>query len=55
MILMYELTAGYKCKTSGTYQHEVYRRPYFNLGACFNKITALSEMLCESGDSDATI
>lgn len=87
MILMYELTVGYKCKASGTYQHEVYRRPYFNLGACLNKITALSEkydiefsnivsfevepiesvkirkvtvdelseMLCESGDSDATI
>lgn len=87
MILMYGLTVGYRDKTSGTYHHEVYRSPYFNLGACLNKITALSEkydiesidtvsfesepiesvkirkvtvdelyeMLCESGDSDATI
>lgn len=53
MIIMYELTAGYRGKTSGTYHHEVYRMSYFNLESVkVRKATVdeLYEMLCDSGD-----
>lgn len=43
MILLYELTIGYRRKTSGTYRHEVYRKPHFSLEVRFNEITSLSE------------